>query len=209
MSAESLDLRELERRPTRYWNEDGLPELIMGLLWIVWGGAWLIGNALPRGGVWNVYWMLAPVFLALSGVAAVRLTRHLKSRLTFPRTGYVRWKEPTKSQRLATAAMAMVTAAAATTLIAKGRAEGLENVAAPGLGVILSLGFLIASVTQRAPHLLALAVVALALGLAGGTLGAGWDAVNWMFVALGAVTAVMGAARFRRFISRNPVGQLE
>ncbi|HUF46537.1 MAG TPA: hypothetical protein VMM93_01915 [Vicinamibacterales bacterium] len=34
---------------------------------------------------------------------------------------------------------------------------------------------------------------------------AGWDAMNWMFVALGAVTAVMGAARFGRFVARNPV----
>lgn len=201
----SLDLGELERRPARYWNEDGLPELIMGLLWIVWGGAWLIGNALPRGGMWNVYWMLTPALLALSGMAAVRLTKRLKSRLTFPRTGYVRWKEPTKGQRLAAAVIAMVTAAAVVGLIAKGRAEGLENVAAPGIGVILSLGFLVASITQRAPHWLALAGVALALGLLGGALGTGWDAMNWMFVALGAVMAVMGGARFRRFVARNPV----
>ena len=108
--AAPLDLRELERRPTKYWNEDGLPELVMGLLWVLWGGAWLVGNALPRGPVWNVFWMFTPALLALSGVAAVRLTK----------------------------------------------------------------------------------------------VGAGWEARNWMLVALGAAAAIMGAARFRMFVARNP-----
>ena len=80
-----------------------------------------------------------------------------------------------------------------------------QNIAAPAIGVILSLGFLVASVTQRAPHWLALAGVALALGLVGGALGTGWSAMHWMFVALGSVMALVGAARFRRFAARNPV----
>jgi hypothetical protein len=202
---ESLDLHELERRPVKYWNEDGLPELVMGLLWILWGSSWIVGNALPRGPVWNVYWMFTPALLALGGVAAVWLTKRLKARITFPRTGYVRWKEPTRAQRLLTAAVAMGAAAALVMLIAKTRAEGLEHVAAPGLGVILSLGFVVASLTQRAPHLLALGGVALALGLAFGALGAGWEAMNWMLVVLGVVATVFGAARLRLFLARHPL----
>ena len=203
--AAPLDLRELERRPTKYWNEDGLPELVMGLLWMLWGGAWLVGNTLPRGPVWNVFWMFTPAVLALSGVAAVRLTKALKARVTFPRTGYVAWKAPTRGQRVATAAVAMVTAAVLAALIVKSRTGGLERVAAPGMGVILSLGFLVASLTQRAPHLLALGGVALVLGLAFGSLAAGWEAMNWMLVALGAAAAIMGAARLRMFVARNPL----
>lgn len=204
--AQSIDLPDLERRSVKYWNEDGLPELIMGLLWVLWGGAWLVGSTLPGGPVRNTYWMFTPVLLALSGVAAVSLTKKLKARVTFPRTGYVRWKEPTRSQRLLTAAVAVVAAAAITAIVAKARAGGLETVAAPGVGVILGVGFLVASLTQRAPHLLALGGVALALGLAFGALDAGWGAMNWMFVALGIATTLMGAARFRRFLARHPAG---
>jgi hypothetical protein len=204
--AHSLDLPELERRSVKYWNEDGLPELVMGLLWVLWGGAWLVGSALPDGPVRNTYWTFTPVLLASSGVAAVWLTKKLKARVTFPRTGYVQWKEPTRSQRLLTAAVAIVAAAAVTAVVAKARAGGLESMAAPGVGVILGLGFLVASLTQRAPHLLALGGVALALGLAFGALDTGWDAVNWMLVALGVATTVMGAARFRRFLARHPAG---
>lgn len=205
MTAESIDLRDLERRPARYWNEDGLPELVMGVVWMVWGGSWLVGNALPRGPVWNVFWLITPALLALSGVAAVWATKKLKARVTFPRTGYVAWKAPTPAQRLLTAAVAVVSGAALAALLVKSRADGLERVAAPGLGVMLSLGFVVASLTQRAPHLLALGGVALLLGLAFGALGTGWNAANWMLVAIGAALVAVGAARLRRFLLRNPV----
>lgn len=130
--------------------------------------------------------------------------KQLKARVTFPRTGYVAWKEPTRAQRLTAAAVAAVAASAVAAVIMKSRADGLERVAAPGLGVILSLAFLVASLTQRAPHLLALAGVALALGLAFGALGAGWEAMNWMLIALGAAAAIMGAVRLRMFLARHP-----
>ena len=204
--AEGLDLRDLERRSTRYWNEDGLPELVMGVLWMLWGGSWLIGNALPRGPVWNAFWIVTPALLALSGVAAVWVIKKLKARLTFPRAGYVAWKEPTRGQRLAVAALALVAGAAIAGLVVKSRTSGLERVMAPGLGVILGLGFLVASLTQKAPHLLALGGVALLLGLAIAALGAGWEAANWMLVLFGAAAAVLGAVRFRRFAARNPLG---
>jgi hypothetical protein len=207
--AESLNLEDLERRPVKYWNEDGLPELVMGLLWILWGGSQLVGNALPRGPVWNVYWTLTPLLLVLSGVGAVWVTRKIKAQVTFPRTGYVRWKDPTRAQRLAAAAVAMASAMLVTSLVVKSRTEGLEGVAAPGLGVVLSLGFVVASMTQRAPHLLALGGVALALGFAFGALGTGWESMNWMLVSIGAATTVMGAARLRRFLMRNPMGRFE
>lgn len=202
--AESLDLRELETRPVKRWNEDGLPELVMGLLWVFWGGSFIVGNALPRGPVWNTYWAFTPAVLALSGVAAVWATKKLKARLTFPRTGYVRWKEPTRAQRMIAASVALIAASTIAALIARSRTAGIEGIAAPGLGVVLSLGFVAASLTQRAPHLLVLGGVALMLGLAFGTLNAGWDALNWMLVSVGAAAAIMGAARFRMFVARNP-----
>lgn len=205
--AETLDLAEIQRRSQRYWNVDGLPELMMGGLWMLWGGAWLFGQSLPRGSVWNVYWMLTPALLALSGVASVWATKKLKARITFPRTGYVEWNGPTRAQRLAAAAVAIVTASVLVALISMSRTKGLEQTAAPAVGVILSLGFVVASFSQKAPHLLALAGVALMLGLAFGALKTGWDAMNWMLVALGAATALLGAVRLGVFLRSHPVAQ--
>lgn len=203
---ESVDLKNLERRPQQYWDVDGLPELVMGLLWIVWGGAWLFGQTLPRGSVWNTYWLFTPALLACSGVAAVWAIKRLKARITFPRAGFVEWKEPTRGQRLATAGVAILAAAALAGLLAASRQpDRVGAVAAPGVGVLLSLGFLVASLKQRAPHLLALAGVALMLGLAFGALRTGWDAMNWMLVALGAASMIVGAVRLRLFIRANPL----
>ena len=205
--AETIDLREVQSRSQRYWNVDGLAELMMGLLWMIWGAAWLFGQSLPRGSVWNVYWMFTPALLALSGVAMVWVTKKLKARITFPRTGYVEWRAPTRAQRLTAATVAMITAAVLVMLISKSRTEGLQHVAAPGIGVILSLGFVVASISQRAPHLLALAGVALILGLAFGASKTGWDAMNWMFIALGGATVLLGAGRLWLFLRSHPLEQ--
>jgi hypothetical protein len=203
-----LNLDDIARRPQQYWDVDGLPELMMGLLWMLWGGAWLLGERIPHDWRSNVYWMAAPALLVLSSVAAVWATKRLKERLTFPRTGYVDWKEPSRSTRLTTAAVAMVVAMVLAALAAN-REAGMERAAAPMLGVILSLAFVVASIRQRAPHYLALAGVAIALGLAFGALRAGWDSVHWLFAALGAATAALGGVRLALFLKKHPRAPLE
>jgi hypothetical protein len=202
---ETVDLQDIARRPQRYWNADGLPELMMGLLWIVWGGAWIVGERIPRGGVYNTFWMFVPALLVLTGWAVVWATRALKARITFPRTGYVAWQAPTSSMRLGAAAISLLTAMilAATAIKTRNNAPA-SDLAAPILGVILSLAFLIAALTQHAPHYLALAGVAVALGLALGARGAGWESVNWLFVLIGVASVAVGAARLALFLRNNP-----
>lgn len=202
---ESFNLSEIERRPSKYWNVDGLPELMMGLLWVVWGSSWLFGQSLQRGTLWNMYWLFTPALLALSGVASVWATKKLKARITFPRAGYMEWKEPTRGQRLATAAVAMIAAALLAALIIRARVHGVEQVAPLAFGVLLSLALVVASLSQRAPHMLALAGVALALGLAFASLNMGWESTNWILIGLGIATAIGGAIRLNIFLKRYPL----
>ena len=196
------DLADLGSRPRRYWNVDGLPELVMGLLWMTWGAAWLIGESLPRGSTRGVYWLVAPLALVGSGWAAAWLIKWLKARITFPRMGYVEWKEPSRRVHLLSAGAAVVVAAVLAGVAVRG--GGAARNVPSTLGVILSLAFVFASFSQRAPHYLALAAVALALGLAFGSRPGGWTEANWLFVALGAATAVVGALRLAVFLRHNP-----
>lgn len=201
-----VDLDEVARRPVRYWNVDGIPELMMGVLWMVWGAAWLFGESLPDSARRQTYWAFTPVLLVLSGFASVWATKKLKARLTFPRTGYVSWKAPGAGARWGTAAASMVTAlvlAAAIVLMRDGAPRG-EQSAAPVVTVILSLAFVVASVRQRAPHYLALAAVAAALALALASLRAPWESLNRVFVLLGAATATVGALRLALFMRKHP-----
>lgn len=201
----AADLRDLERRPRRYWHVDGIPELVMGLVWLVWGGALLLEEALPREGAGAAaYRMFVPAVLVLSGFAANWAIARLKARLTYPRTGYIAYREPGRRARVLVALVVMGAAAALAALIVSGRAAGVERSAGPALGVILSLAFVVASVRQKAPHLLALSGVALALGLAFAALGLGWAAANWLFVGLGVSASAIGAWRLRRYLRRHP-----
>ena len=203
--SDTPDLADLEHRAQHYWTADGLPELVMGLLWVVWGISWLVGESLPRGPVWNVYWMFTPVLLALSGVAAVWVTKRLKAAITFPRGGYVEWREPTRGRRLTAAAVSLVTACLLVLALTSSRARGFESMAAPALGVLFSLAFVVASRSQKAPHLLALAGVALILGLTLSRWTTGYDGLNWMLIGLGTAAALLGAVRLWWFLKNHPV----
>jgi hypothetical protein len=202
---EDIDLTDIARRPQRYWNADGIPELLMGILWMVWGSAWLIGERIPRGGLYNAFWLITPAALALSGVVAVWATRQLKARITFPRTGYVAWREPSRAARVAAGAIAMVTAAILAGIVVKARNNGVTNqMAAPILSVIVSLAFLVAALRQHAPHYLAIGGIALALGIGFGVANAGWESAHWFFLLIGAASAAIGALRLALFVRSHP-----
>ena len=202
---EDIDLTEIARRPQRYWNADGIPELLMGILWMVWGAAWLIGERIPRGGLYDAFWLFTPAALVLSGVAAVWATRRLKAHITFPRTGYVAWREPSRATRIAAGAISMVTAAILAGIVVKARNGGATNqMAAPILSVIVSLAFLVAAIRQHAPHYLALAGIAVALGIAFGVANAGWESANWLFLLIGAAAAAVGGVRLALFVRSHP-----
>ena len=199
------DLHDLADRPRRYWNVDGIPELMMGLVWIVWGGALILGERIPRGSAFSLYWLMVPAILVLSGFASNWAVRKLKERLTYPRTGYIEYHEPGRHVRVLTALVAIVSAGVLAALLVTARTAGAGRTAAPALGVIFSLAFLVASIRQKAPHFLALAGVALALGLAFAALNLGWAAMSWMFLWLGLAAAALGGWKLRRYVRRHPV----
>jgi peptidoglycan/LPS O-acetylase OafA/YrhL len=203
------NLDELARRPARYWTIDGLPELMVGLLWLVWGGAWLVGETLPHDWRWTAYWLIVPPALALSGVGINWITRRLKERITFPRAGYVQWKEPDRRTALAVgAAIVLAAAVLAAVILTKDRRD-LERTVPAVINVVLALSFLAVGVRHRTPHHLALAGAAVVLALAIGAITTGWDAMNWLFVALGTVCIVVGGIRLALFLRAHPLSAAE
>ena len=196
---------EAERRAQRYWNADGLPELMMGLLWIVWGAAWLVGQGLPRGSMSNFYWTFTPLLLVVTGLAAVWATKKLKSRITFPRTGYVEWKPPSGPRQLGGAGSAALIACVMVVVLTRSRTEGWEHLAAPLVGAVIAVGLAIAAFVQRAPYLMIVAGASIVLGFALGSTVQGWDGLNWMLVALGATTSIVGGVRLWRFVRTHPI----
>ena len=201
----AIDLDELARRPQRYWNADGLPDLMMGLLWILWGGSLLLGGLVPHDWRGFVYWVVVPTLIVSSGFLSVWATKKLKARLTFPRTGYVEWHGAGSSQRRGAALVAVLAAVIIAALAVAVRTSlGAENNGAAIFTVMLSLAFVVASIRHRAPYYLALAAVAAVLAVVVARAGAGLESLNWVFVALGAACAALGALRLAFFLRNHP-----
>jgi hypothetical protein len=76
---------EAKRRAWIYRNIDGLPALLQGATFILWGLFWLLVPDLARSG-----WMLYVLFMALWILLdSDGLLEWLRARITYPRTGYV------------------------------------------------------------------------------------------------------------------------
>jgi len=84
MSETSNAILEARRRARDYWDIDGLPALLAGAYTVLVGLIWLPTDR-PWPGAVFVLWLGAWVF-----VAEIKGTLEwLKSRITYPRTGYV------------------------------------------------------------------------------------------------------------------------
>ena len=111
----------------------------MGLVWVLWGTAWLVGESLPHGTAWNIYWMFTP--------GAPRAQRRgfgvgdeeIESADYVPAGRLCRMEGAARAQRVIGATIAMVTAALLAALVVRARAQGTERVAPALFGVFSAL----------------------------------------------------------------------
>lgn len=81
---------DVEQRVKRYWYTDGIVEIIGGGLSILIGTYTIIQKLVPDGSIWSTILGGLYVFLMVGGVFITRwLVTNLKTRITYPRTGYV------------------------------------------------------------------------------------------------------------------------
>ncbi len=83
-------VEETRKQVRRYWTEDGLPDLHVGLGFVLYG---LLTWQLARGAAGWIAFLQAfflPVWIVLSYFGI----RRVKERLTYPRTGYVSYARP-------------------------------------------------------------------------------------------------------------------
>lgn len=137
------DLDDLARRPARYWHIDGLPELILGSLWAIVGGASLLGQRVPHDWRWTAYWLVVPLALAVSPLVTIWATRRLKERLTLPRAGYAVFMKPAHLLNRLVGAAVVAAASLLALLVLTNRVQSLEATMPASMSVLLSLVFLV------------------------------------------------------------------
>jgi hypothetical protein len=197
-------LKDIARRPRSYWNIDGLPELGVGVLWLVWGGYFLSREAVPRGGVYQVYRNMGLLLVVGFCLGMNWALKRLKERITFPRTGYMTLRPPSRAQRLVTMLLGAAVAVGMVVLVRRGGVFW-ETWAGPLMGLLLAFALLAVGICQRLRSMLVLALLAVPCGFLGRALAPGWGGMNWLFVLLGAAATVAGAVRLRGFLRRNPL----
>lgn len=200
------DLKEIEQRPRRYWTADGVPELMMGLLWVVWAIAFLFPGLFPAGRWLSFYWSIVPFILIGSGFASSRLTRKIKQRLTFPRTGYVEWPEPRVTHKVLPALFGAGTAAGMVFVVRWADGRSLETLVPPAMALLLALAFVVLSVRHGSLHFLWYSAASLVLALVFAWRNTGFHrSLPFIFLYLGALMALLGAIRLRAYMRRNPI----
>jgi len=94
------DLHQVEERVRRYWYTDGIGELIGGAMLIILGVYFAVQEYLGEDSPVTAILQASMVLLFIGGAFVARLlVNSLKTRLTYPRTGYVEYRVPERSPR--------------------------------------------------------------------------------------------------------------
>ena len=97
----NTNVDDLMRKTKSYWYEDGLTEILAGAFFFVIGLLLLVDWATPQSAPFK--WMFAPGFMVVTIVwilSGRRVIDAFKERITYPRTGYVAYKQQPRRTRL-------------------------------------------------------------------------------------------------------------
>jgi hypothetical protein len=115
------EMKQVERRVRRYWYTDGIAELASGGMFLLLGLYFGVLGYFEEGSLVSVILQASMVLLMVGGVFGVRwLVNSLKSRLTYPRTGFVEYRvneKDAKVRRYVVIAVAMLVAIASLVLV--------------------------------------------------------------------------------------------
>lgn len=202
------DFSDVERRVKRYWYTDGIGELIGGGMFILMGVYFalqqLLGQNSTLGGI-----LQASLILVLIGGMYVgrRLINALKTRVTYPRTGYVEYQvdeRNTKRRRIGVAVLAFVISAL--TMVFVRLFESFDSIVlVTGVAVGLILVFLRAKSAGLARfYVLGAVSVLLGLLLSVSKLPNGYS-LGLFYGLMGTCFMLSGGLTLRRYLEENPL----
>ena len=113
-----VDIEKIEKRTIQSFYEDGLAEIVLGLIILLLGGYFFAKEVLPENSSFRAVLDVLFVLVIVFGFLANRILRFFKRRITYPRTGYVTFKkkEPSPKRRIATAVVAAIISASLASL---------------------------------------------------------------------------------------------
>lgn len=205
---ENNDMKQVEQRVKRYWYTDGIAELASGGLFILLGIYFGAQGFLEQGSLVSVILQVSLMLVMIAGAFGVRwLVNILKTRLTYPRTGYVEYRvneNDAKVRRWVVVGVAMVIAIASIVLIDYIR--GLDSMV---LVTGLLVGVVFIALRGRSSglkrfYLLGGLAIALGVALSFSGLSQAYN-LGLYYGLLGIAIVISGALILRRYLSENPL----
>jgi len=197
----SDSIQDIQKQTFRYYYQDGLVELAVGILFLVIGlDAWAI-TSLPAGTPLSIAsWVLLPI-LTVGGIIGVqRFVKYLKERYVHPRTGYIEYAARPNRYRWWVSGVALALILAVILLpfdwLQKGSVAG---------GTILCVILATIGYQVSLKRLIAIGVLSLALGV-GLALSPLTDNASLaaVFAAVGLILCLTGTFGFRKYLAENP-----
>ncbi len=199
-------ITETRNQTYAYWFSDGLAEIVSGVLCVIVGALFylsvILGTDLLANGA-----LAAMVLGVLAGGKAIGWA---KDRITYPRTGYVKYPDPSRTRRGTAAVIALVVAAVVSVASTLARDAGMSVTA--NLATVAGFGAGIAVVSAVRAYKMAIGrLYALALVILAATawaLSRGFEmnaAIGVILLAFGVAAVITGASALAEYLRRNPL----
>jgi len=153
-------------RSQRYWTSDGIPEIVMGGFWLMWGSLVLLPTLFPQRAPARLMQVILVVAISAAGLLMKRLIHGWKERVTFPRTGYIELRQPSKRLRYGIPLLLSFVIAVVFAVLVRFGDRSLREWIPLGLGLLLAIGMLQASWKMRTVRLALFSGVVAAVGIA-------------------------------------------
>jgi hypothetical protein len=199
---------DIEQRVKRYWYTDGIGELIGGGMFILLGIYFALQGFLGQNSMIGGILQVSLILVMIGGMAVSRrLINTLKTRLTYPRTGYVEYQvdeQKMKFRRVWVMILAFVISTL--TMVFVRLFQAFDSiVAVTGVAVGLILVILRAkSAGLSRFYLLGTISIALGLALSMSGLSNGYN-LGLFYGLMGLCFMLSGGWTLRRYLEANPL----
>ncbi len=205
----NTNVDDLMRKTKSYWYEDGLVEVLAGVFFVVIGLFLLLDWATPQSS--SLKWIFAPGFMVVTIVwilSGRKVAGRLKERITYPRTGYVAYKQASRQSRLLRGAVAGFIGGAVALVVVASLIYRQDIARLVPLMMAAGVAALIFRVGSEVavPRFYVLAVWSLAVGCALAWLTSDLSlGIALYYALLGLATLVLGGAALFRYLRSAPL----
>ena len=200
----SNPIQDIQKQTFRYYYQDGLVELAVGILFLVIGLDTYVISSLPPGTPAAIIAWIALPILTVGGIYGVgRFVKNLKERHVHPRTGYIEYIPKRNPYRWVITGIALALIIAVIILpydwVQKGSVAG---------GTLLCIILASIGIQVDLKRLMIVGGLSLAIGVALAlTPLPDTTSLAATFAAAGLILSLTGGAAFRRYLAKNPFSE--